>query len=180
MNSSRERYCTFSHILSEDVGCFEDSGLVWLHSLLIILWWKSWPCCVCELSMRLVALTADDCMCVGVCKWTCACLLQDVCVCMSVSVSGGGLEASLAHHVVRLCWAAMSDCHFHQRQMITQPQSQKSRFLTLPVSLLLLDSSWVRCLLTVYCWCMHIYCDVNWNPAVGTERIMVTVRTIAG
>lgn len=36
-----------------------------------------------ELSMHLVALTADDCVCVGVCKWMCARLLLDVCVCMS-------------------------------------------------------------------------------------------------
>lgn len=84
--------------------------------------------CVCELSLRLVALTADDCVCVGVCKWTC--LLLDVCVCVCHSVSG--LEASLAHHVVRLCWAAKSDCRFHQRQMIIQPLTQKSAFLTLP------------------------------------------------
>lgn len=47
-----------------------------------------------------------------------------MCVCHSVS----GLEASLAHHVVRLCWAAKSDCHFHQRQMIIQLPTQKSKF----------------------------------------------------
>lgn len=59
-----------AEFLSEDVGCPEiaEYGWVWLHSLLIILWWKSWPCRMCELSMRLVALTADDCMCVGVRK----------------------------------------------------------------------------------------------------------------
>lgn len=64
-----------------------------------------------ELSMHLVALTADDCVCVGVCKWMCARLLLDVCVCVCHTVSR--LEASLAHHVVRLCWVAKSDCHFH-------------------------------------------------------------------
>lgn len=46
-----------------------------------------------------------------------------------VLVSGGGLDASLAHHVVRLCCAAMSDRQFHQRQ------TQRSRFLTLPLFL---------------------------------------------
>lgn len=59
--------------------------------------------CVCELSMRLVALTADDCVCVGVCV------------------------SEVAHHAVRLHWAAMSDRHFHQREIIIQ---QNSRFPT--------------------------------------------------
>lgn len=96
---------------------------------------------MCELSLRLVALTADDCMCVGVCKWTC--LLLDVCVCHSVS----GLEASLAHHVVRLSWAAKSDCQFHQRQMIIPPLTQKSVFLTLPFFPV---SLWPQNLATLY------------------------------
>lgn len=50
-----------SHIFIRGCGLQEivECGLVRLHSLLIILWWKSWPGCVCEPSMRLVALTSD-------------------------------------------------------------------------------------------------------------------------
>lgn len=45
--------------------------------------------CVCELSMRLVALTADDCMCVGVSKCTC------VCVCVRVVVGWNQASATI-------------------------------------------------------------------------------------
>lgn len=111
----------FVWFLSEDVVCLCSS--IRAPSLLLILWWKSWPCCVCELSMRLVALTADDYMHVGV--WTCTRLLVYLCVCHSVSWH----KPSIAHHAVRLSSKGASDCRFS-----LEADDNSSTYLEQPIS----------------------------------------------
>lgn len=80
--------------------------------------------------------------------------------------SGRGLEASLAHHVVRLCWAAMSDCRFHQRQMIirrAEPEEQISHSPScLLITLRFIMSQMVvssQESLTVHQRHIRVYCD---------------------
>lgn len=83
---------------------------------------------------------------------------------MSASVSGGGgLEASLAHHVVRLCWAAMGDCHF---QMIIRPPGQKSRFLTpscVPVTLRFIFSQMLAYAAVAFIFAVVIIVILQWG-----------------
>lgn len=116
-------YCA----VCQDVGCSEvaECVSVWLHSLLVrhfttgIL---ASHLCVCELGMHFIVLAADDCMSVGVCKWTCVNLW---CVCVRVVVVVGWKWA------VSIMWYAFpgrpwATVIFTRGYMIIPPQSQKS------------------------------------------------------
>lgn len=151
--------------------------------------------------MRLVALTADDCMCVGVCTvsvhvcyWICMC----VCVFVYVSLV---VDWNQVLPILFYAFAGQSWASFSQRweKMIIQPPTQKSKFLTLPfilclfsghITLLLLGRLWVICmrffreLLTIHNSSAFMFFvfffNGNRNRAVGIETIKRTARMTAG